>query len=138
MTPALKPPPAASNPGFRLTRWAQRQISDPSHATWKRGSPLSLLDQGLLSGSNLVIRICFARWMTAPHNVVISTGLRAVERTRIVFVAALVGAMSTLTGGVAAISLWGAPGAATARALGTLVQPIILYWCLRQVYNEAA
>jgi len=44
----------------------------------------------------------------------------------------------TLSGGVAAISLWGAPGAATARALGTLVQLTILYWGLRQVHKEAA
>jgi len=82
--------------------------------------------------------MCVWLILRSVHDVVISTGVRAVERTRIVFIASMVGAVLTLSGGVAAISLWGAPGAATARALGTLVQLIILYWGLRQVHKEAA
>jgi len=85
-----------------------------------------------------LLPMCVWLILRSIHDVVISTGLRALERTRIVFVASLVGAVLTLSAGVAAISLWGAPGAATARALGTLVQLAILYWGLRQVHNEAA
>jgi O-antigen/teichoic acid export membrane protein len=61
------------------------------------------------------------------HDVVLIPCLRAMERTRVIFLASLVGAMITICFGTVVVSRWGLAGAATARASGTLVQLGVLY-----------
>jgi O-antigen/teichoic acid export membrane protein len=82
-----------------------------------------------LAAAVIVTLVPLSGWLILRclHDAVLIPCLRAMEQTRVIFCASLIGAVITVCFGTLVISRWGLPGAAFARASGTLVQLGVLY-----------